>query len=275
MDELELSYDDEDAIPAEYRKLYTEKDGKWTFGAIKGLATDSRTPGLEKALKTEREANKKLKADLAKVKDINLDTLHDDMAELEELRVLKESGGGKPDDATIARLVDAQVTRKTAGLTRENLALKEKLGTAESRAAELETGIKRSKISDAARTAAAKAKVVPEAMDDVLLYAEKLFDVDESGAITARDNVGVTPGIDIEAWISDRVKDRPHWFPRTNGGGSRGDLGSGNRSANPWSKAGWSLAAQGEVVKAKGEAAARQMAEAAGSKLGATRPPDN
>ena len=43
-------------------------------------------------------------------------------------------------------------------------------------------------------------------------------------------------------------------------------------ASNPWSKAGWSLKKQGELLKAVGEVKAEQIATAAGCKIGSVRP---
>lgn len=266
--ELELTYDDETAIPEGFKDLYTERDGKWHFTAIKMPNTSTLETTLRKVRADLKAANEKL----AKLKDIDPDTIHDQLSELEELRVQVEAGGGKPDDAKVAQLVEAQVTRRTAKLQRENEDLKSKLTEAESRVSELETGIKRGKITEAARAAAAKAKIVPEAIDDVILYAERLFEVGDDGSVTARDGVGVTPGIDIDAWLIDRQKDRPHWFPRSTGGGGKGSDGRGG-GPNPWTKGGWNLTEQGRIIKERGREVADQMAKAAGSSVGATKPP--
>jgi hypothetical protein len=42
--------------------------------------------------------------------------------------------------------------------------------------------------------------------------------------------------------------------------------------SNPWSKEGWNVSAQGKLVKAIGEAKADGIAQAAGCKIGSTKP---
>lgn len=267
--ELELVYDTEDAIPEAFRQLYTEKDGKWTFSAIRGLATNSHTPALESANKKLRDEVKALKADVAKFKGIDAATIHEDLAELEELRA---TGGGQVDDKKVDEIVEARVKRRVTGLEREVTALKEQLGEATTERDGLKAEAKRGKVTEAARAAAAKLKVQPEAIDDVMVYAERLFDIDDAGTITTRDGVGVTPGLTVEQWLTDRQKDRPHWWPRTTGGGAKDSTGR-SLAENPWTKANWSLSAQGAYVRAHGSEKAAAAAKAAGSSVGATAPP--
>jgi hypothetical protein len=59
---------------------------------------------------------------------------------------------------------------------------------------------------------------------------------------------------------------------KASGGGASGGSGGGGSNDNPWSKQGWSMQAQGEVVKDQGFQAAEQMAKQAGSRIGATHP---
>jgi hypothetical protein len=104
------------------------------------------------------------------------------------------------------------------------------------------------------------------------VYAERLFDVDEDGNITTRDGVGVTPGLTVEQWLTDRQKDRPHWWPRSTGGGAKDSTGR-SLANNPWSRANWNLSEQGRYVREHGAEKAAAAAKAAGSSVGATAPP--
>jgi hypothetical protein len=45
-----------------------------------------------------------------------------------------------------------------------------------------------------------------------------------------------------------------------------------DHSTNPWSRGGWSLRKQGELIRAAGEAKAAQIAAAVGCKIGSTKP---
>jgi hypothetical protein len=70
----------------------------------------------------------------------------------------------------------------------------------------------------------------------------------------------------FEATQVDKYLDKP--AAQTNGAG-------GNRrpeKSNPWSKEGWNVSAQGRLVTAIGEAKAAKIADAAGCKIGSTKP---
>jgi hypothetical protein len=92
-----------------------------------------------------------------------------------------------------------------------------------------------------------------------------MLTVSEDGKrVVARDNVGVTPGIDPETWFSEmQQKGRP-WWGVSAGGGANGSTANGGGSANPWSKDGWNVTAQGQFVRQHGEDKARTMAKSAG-----------
>jgi hypothetical protein len=68
-------------------------------------------------------------------------------------------------------------------------------------------------------------------------------------------------------------KQRPHWWPTSAGGGAGGGGGGFGGEPNPFSAEHWNLTAQGAIIRDKGTAAAETLAKAAGTKIGATRPP--
>ena len=61
-------------------------------------------------------------------------------------------------------------------------------------------------------------------LEDVEVFGERLFEVDDSGRVVAKDGVGITPGIDPAMWLGDQREKRPHWFPGNVGGGSGGGV---------------------------------------------------
>lgn len=56
-------------------------------------------------------------------------------------------------------------------------------------------------------------------------------------------------------------------------GGSNTTRNGSQDGTNPWSKAGWNLTRQGQIVREKGSDTAKRMAESVGSSLGAIAPP--
>jgi hypothetical protein len=123
------------------------------------------------------------------------------------------------------------------------------------------------------RKARIAAKVIDSAEEDALLLAERMFEVSEDGRVTTRDGVGVTPGVEPDVWFTEMQAKRIHWWPPSEGGGARGGKGGNGVGSNPWSTKNWNITAQMQYVTQHGEEKGRQMAELAGSSLGAIAPP--
>jgi hypothetical protein len=126
-------------------------------------------------------------------------------------------------------------------------------------------------VTVAVRGAASKLKVVDSAVEDVTLLAERLFTIDETGAVVTKDNVGVTPGISADVWLTDMQAKRPHWWGPSQGGGAGGNRGGNSGVTNPWSKDAWNLTEQGRIYK-ENSGKAEQLAKAAGTTIGGPKP---
>jgi hypothetical protein len=74
-------------------------------------------------------------------------------------------------------------------------------------------------------------------MPDVELWAAGTFEIDGSGEVVSKDNVGVTPGLkptDVFKDMKDN-KQRRHWFGATVGAGASGGSNSPDATgANPF-----------------------------------------
>lgn len=267
---LELIYEAATDIPSGFASLYTEKDGKWHLTGVNGMKSQGDIDRLQTALTKERTDHAAAKAALAPFTALGktADELTALVDEEPTLRTQAAANGGKIDQAQIDQLVAAKVApleRQITQLTATNAELTATNG-------ELTGSIKNGKIKDALRAAGVELKVVDTAYDDVAMYGERIFDVLDDGSVVTKDGVGVTPGLDPKAWLTDQQKARPHWWPQSVGGGAGGGKGPGGVT-NPWSKDGWNLTAQGAFTRTHGEEAARNMAKAVGSDIGQTRPP--
>lgn len=89
-------------------------------------------------------------------------------------------------------------------------------------------------IDSAVRMQAVNQKVIPSAIDDVMLRARTAFKIVEGKAVPHVDGKpvygkdGVNP-MSVEEWINGLAKNAPHLFEGSQGGGSRGS-GSGTRT---------------------------------------------
>jgi hypothetical protein len=102
----------------------------------------------------------------------------------------------------------------------------------------------------------------------------RVFEVTDAGRVLTRDNVDAMPGIEPKEWFKDQQDKKPHWWPQSLGGNSRGGGSGGGtlRSENPWSAEGWNLTRQGQAVKTMGLEKAAALAAQVGSKMGDTKP---
>jgi hypothetical protein len=271
---LKVIHDKVDDIPEQYRDLYTEKDGKWVLTGIVGVKTDADVAAVQEALRKERNDHKTTKATLAKWGELDPDQVQE---QLDTIPALTEAAKGKLSQEQIDELVEKRIGAKLKPVEK-------RVTDAEKRAKELEdenTGLKAEKtrrvIHDAIRAEAVKTKMIDTAQDDALLLAERIFEVTEEGKVVAKDQVGVTPGISPDIWLTEMQDKRPHWWPASQGGGAGGGNGGGGNTANnPWSAANWNLTEQGKYIRAQGMEKATQMAKQAGldKPVGHTRPAD-
>lgn len=195
------------------------------------------------------------------------------VAKLDRIAELEAANGGKIDDSKLNEIVEgrlkaklAPVERERDGLRAENLTLKQDLDN-------FRKTEKERKIGDAVRQAAVAMKMEPTAVDDAIMYAERVMEVDETGNVVVKDAVGFTPGIDAKTWLGDMQAKRPHWWGPSAGGGGRGNAGgtAGDRGVNPWTAESWNMTLQGQILTTDPKKAER-LAAAAGTKIGGVKP---
>jgi len=266
---LKAIHDSIDDIPEQYQSLYTERDNKWELTGIEGVKTEADVSRVQTALEKERKDHKKVKEALNTWGDLNHEEV---ILQLDKIPELEAAAGGNIDEKKMDELVETRIKTRLAPVERENKTLKEKLEVASQEI----TGFKQKDVertvTEQVRKAATVAKVLAPAMDDAVMLAGRVFELNEDGVARTKDNVGFAPGMTPDIWLQDMQQKRPHWWPASVGGGANGNEGGGNFSKNPWSKDHWSLTAQGQVVKQQGVEKAEQMAKAANSEIGATRP---
>lgn len=275
MDPLELSYDNMNAVPEAYRGLYQEQDGKAVFntGMVSGMKTQQDVSNVQEALRKERTDHALAKESLKPWASLGK-TYEEITTSLDRIAELEAAAGGKLDEAAINKLVETRIGSKTAPLERQIREATESLNTVTRERDEARGAIARREMSDAVRSVATEMKVVPTAIADVELFAQMALERQEDGTYLTKQGVpGVTPGLDVKAFLKDMQKQRPHWWPASQGGGAGGS-GGGQSGDNPWSKTGWNLTKQGQFIREHGKAQADIMAQSAGVFVGATKPLD-
>lgn len=219
---LEATYDSKETIPEAYAVLYSERDGRWELTEVEGIKTQSDIDRLN-------ETNRKVRDDLKKAKDSlkgfgnkTPEEIAADLDELEELRSLRSDADDSTLEERVERAAEKRLKSKVGPLTRENERLKRQFGELEGERDNLSGEIRDIKITGEMQRAAATLGVRSTAIDDVLMYGPKLFELDDEGTPRTRDGVGVTPGLAVGEWFKERKADRPHWFEPSNGAGSQG-----------------------------------------------------
>jgi hypothetical protein len=258
---LKLTYSSADEIPANFKDLYEEQNGTFRFVAIEGLKTQEDINKITTGLEKERKEHKETKAKLGSI--LGDRTPEDVLALLDRIPEL-EASAGKIDDDKVNAIVESRVKVKVAPLERELTQLKTKVTESDQLIQTYQSKDKQRAIHDSVRQVASKMKVLDTAQEDVLMLAERMFEVNEDGTVTAKDGVGVTPGVTPDVWLSEMQQKRPHWWPPTVGGGGKGSGAGGGLANNPFSAEHWNLTEQGNLVRNMGMEKATQIASSVG-----------
>lgn len=266
---LKALVDNLDDVDEKYHDLYTEKNGKFELTGIEGVKTQADVDRLQSALTKERNDHKAVRERLGMLGDRKIE---DVLAQLDRIPELEAAAAGKMDEEKINQIVETRIKTKLAPIERERDTLRNQLSEKDKLIEGYTTKERTRMIHDAVRSAAATSKVLPEALEDALMLAERVFEVNEDGKVTTKDNVGVTPGVEPAVWFTDLQAKRPHWWgPSSGGGAGGGNRNGGGGGANPWTHEGWNMTEQGRILK-ENRTRAEQLAKAAGTTIGGQRP---
>ncbi len=265
---LQVSYESGDDIPEAYRPLYTEKDGKFELTGIAGLKTQTDVNKLSESLRKERGDHKRLRDSIRGTfgESPNFEEIRTTLDSVEELTAQLEAAGNPKDNKAVETLVEARVKAKLAPMERELATLKTQVTEKDGVINTFTTEKRTRSIHDSVREAATKLKLLPEAMDDALMLAERNFEVNEDGNVAIKES-----GEDPVVWLTNMQSKKPHWWAPSSGGGAQPG-GNKNFGKNPWSAESWNMTEQGRMFK-ENPTRANQMAASAGTKVGALRPP--
>lgn len=264
---LKAVVDSLDQVDETLRENYVQRGDKYELSVdvgIEGVKSFSDFRNINEALRKERNDHKTVKDTLARFGTRPVDDILKDLDRIPEL----EASKGQIDEEKLNQLVETRTKTITGPLERELGQFKTKAQQLEEQVGAYQTRERNRSINDELRSAATKAKVLPEALEDILMYSG-LFDIVDS-RIVVKDGVGATPGLDANQWLSDMQEKRPHWWGQTTPGGAKGGQG-GSFSNNPWTAENWNMTEQGKMFR-ENPAKAKQMAEQAGTSIGGQRP---
>lgn len=268
---IELSYDSIDLVPESFRSLYDEEDGKAILKGVSNLKTPQDISNVQEALRKEREDHKKVKEQLSAWGDLKHEEVQ---AKLDRIAELEAAAEGKIDEEKMNEIIENRLKQKTGPIERK-LADKEK--EAEELLKQLnnlQESIETRDRNDVIRSVALEMKVHNSAIDDILLVAGQYFEKTDDGKFIVKpDANGVTPGLDPKGFMKEMRKNRPHWWPDSEGGGAGGAGGPGGDGNNPWSHDNWNFTQQSNIIREQGMSVAETMAKAAGTTVGGLKPP--
>jgi len=268
--QLKLKLTTLDGLDQVFHDLYTEQaDKTYLLTGVEGMKTQGDIDKVTAALVKERADHKSLREKFALLGDQDPVDL---LAQLDRIKELEAAAAGKIDEAKINEIVEGRLRTKLGPIERENKQLKDQLAAEQGVTAELKAKDQKRTIHDRARAAALKMGVIPEALDDILLYADNVMEITEDCRVITKDQVGVTPGVDPEVWLSEMQQKKRYWWPASQSGDSKGNGGGGGISGdNPWTATGWNITKQTEILNAD-QKRAEQMARSAGTFVGGPRP---
>lgn len=264
---LKIVVDKLDDVDSKYHDLYTERDGKFHLTGVDGMKTQDDIDRLQTALTKERNDHKGLKDRVKLLGDRKIEDVVKDLDRIPELEAAAKGA------ANVDELVEAKIKARIAPVERERDKLAEEVSEKDAKIVEFEAKDRTRKIHDSVREAIGRQQgFQSSAVEDALLIAERLFEVDDRGQVVARDGVGVTPGIAPQVWLQEVQQTRPHWWGPNVGGGAGGNAGGKSGTTNPWTNEHWNMTEQGRILRENPQLA-EQMAKSANTTIGGGRPP--
>ncbi len=267
MKKLKAIYETKEEVPEGLEEYYSEREGKWMLNPIDGMKSEADVTRLQTSLTKERDEHKKTRDKLKQYEGLG-DNPEEVQQRLDRIEELEAAAGGKLDETKINQMVETRLKARLAPVERERDKFKKELDEATGQLTTLNTQITTGKIESSLRRAAEAAKIHSSAIDDVVEIGVRAFEITEEGKVLSKGT-----SLDPDLWLADMKTKRPHWWPASEGAGANGSGGKGGAGGNnPWSKDHWNITEQGKVIREKGQQAAENLAKAAGSFVGATKP---
>jgi hypothetical protein len=207
---LALSLEKLDGLDPAVAGLYVEKDGKFILD-VDGLED---TSGLKSALEAERKARKDFEKKYGALKDVDPE---------EYARLKKEAEDRENKDLESKGEFEKLMQKRAKEI--EDL----KAAHGQEKAA-LQSLLDKHVKEDRVRTAALKAGVIPEDIEDVMVITGRYFKLSSDGTVQVLDEAGEVTLKTVEEFFTKDFKERkPKFYAATgsSGGGTAGGGGGG------------------------------------------------
>ncbi len=278
---LKAVVDSLDSVDEGQHNFYTEKEGKFYLD-LEGVQDHPDVGALKRALDGQRERNKKLVEENKQLKErVAIVPEGFDPDELAQLRAKVEEYEADPSKRQPPDQKAAQEAVAARRLLEQKMASTEKahateIGKLRKQLEEKDTVIGRMLVEDGLTKALTEVGVTtPQFLRaaKAMLKQDIKVVVDEGGEYRAVVETDTGP-LDIPKYVSDWAasdEGKPFVPPPRGGdavGGNKQTVGKGlfAGEANPWSKEGWNLTKQGQILRAD-RGRAEKMARAAGKSI--------
>lgn len=228
-----------DDIPEALRPEYVEQDGKYVL-QLEGGFTQADRDRLQRALAKERDDHKGTREKLRKYGDATPERFEELNNENEDLKLQLDTLKTQDDEdrtKKIEELAERRALARIKPLERKMQALQEDFQAVSGERDNLKQEKHRSRIVNAVTNSSLlkEVGVVPDAVEDVELWALSNFDTDDEGNVVSKDTLG-TPGLSPKDVFMDmkNAGQRRHWFGTTTGAGASGGSGKESFADNPF-----------------------------------------
>jgi len=258
-------------VPEPIREEYVERDGRYEL-QLDGAVSVADRDRLQRALAKEREDHKASKKRLQSYGELTPEKIEELTSERDELKLQLEAAGSQDDEERTKKIEELAEKRAALRVRPFERKVKEFQAELENISGERDrllqekrTNTVLSAVTDASLLK--EAGVVPDAVEDVKLWALHNFEIDEAtGKVVSKETLG-TPGLAPKEVFADMKSQgtRRHWFGATSGAGATGGKASESFGENPFAQDKFSLTKIGAIVRQDPEKA-RRMAAAASTK---------
>ena len=220
-----LTKDEHAALPEAVQEHYKAEGDAFVLdadGVVSKADLDAANAKVVEFRNNNQALNAKaLELDALKAKYLNVDPVEYERVK-GELAALKTKGITKPDDITVK--VQAAVTAAVKPLS-------DKLADAERQRQESDTALKQARLRSTLTAAALEGKATKEAAYTIVDKAIEIFDLDEHGALKAKEghysSDKPTESLTIGEWLTAQSKGTLRFAFETSRGGGSGEPGGG------------------------------------------------